>query len=258
MRTALAVCAVACTTAIVPVRADVTITEKLVSTMGGRPVDSTRVTYIKGAVMRVETVSPGLQTTTVYDLPGGASFVLEASKRRAEHRELAARYAQLEHDYPRDQTTVSLKPTGAHRQIADVSASEHAFSIRVPMTKDNDFAVTMTGSAWIVSDVPGASDYDAFAARAIDSPLVLGPPSSNRILMATARAQTELYRALAGVRGIPYAIEATFDVDGHGMLAGIVRKAVAGSQTTSVVRVTSEVLDGELFRVPDDWKREKK
>ena len=78
------------------------------------------------------------------------------------------------------------------------------------------------------------------------------------ILLAITRAQTEMYRALGGLHAVPFVVETATDVDGKGLLAGLVRKAVKGSQTTEVTSVATEPLADDLFVVPAGWKSEKK
>ena len=98
----------------------------------------------------------------------------------------------------------------------------------------------------------------AFVNAAIERQVVLGPASSNRILLAITRAQTELYRTLGRLRGIPYAIDMNLKADGHGVLAGIVNKVVSGTRTSSVTKVAVGPLSDALFGVPDGWKRQTK
>jgi hypothetical protein len=238
--------------------ADVVMTETTHAKIGGKTVDGVRTTYIKGPRMRLEVVQANDAQTTLYDVPAGVTIALDAKKKRAELRDISARNAELERRYPRSRVVVTLTPTGATKQLAGVSCDEHAFSIRVPMTKDGSLVLVMTGSAWAAKDVPGADDYSAFAAAAIEKEVVLGPASNNLILLAVTRAQTELYRALGKLRGIPYVIDMTLKVDGHGLIAGMVNKVVSGTRTSTVTKVAVAPLSDALFAIPDGWKRQKK
>jgi hypothetical protein len=238
-----------------PLAADLQIKETSTDSAAG---SGSRVTSIKGLQMRIDTTLPAASGSTIFDLPGGVTIRPEPDKRRAEVRDIAVRGAALEREYPRTRTTVALAPTGASREIAGASCAEHAFTIRVPLSKDGELALLMTGSAWIAASAPGADDYAAFARAAVDRDLVLGPASDNRILLAVARGQTELYRALAGVRGIPFLIDTKSDVDGHGVLAGMVAKVVRGSRTTTVTSVSVAPLADTLFSIPDGWTRDRK
>ncbi|OFW05300.1 MAG: hypothetical protein A3H96_07630 [Acidobacteria bacterium RIFCSPLOWO2_02_FULL_67_36] len=237
---------------------DVLITETIATKAGKRDLPGTRSTYIKGRQMRIDLVQDKDSASTLYDLRENVTIALDAKKKRAEVRDVAERSAKLETLYPRSRTTTSVTATGTTREIAGASCADHAFSVRVPMTKDGKLAFMLTGSACIAKDAPGASDYQAFALAAIEQQVVLGPASDNRILLALARGQTELYRGLADLGGIPYVVDMKMDVDGHGMVAGLVRKAIAGSRTSTVKTVATAPLDAATFAVPSGWKRQRK
>jgi len=196
--------------------------------------------------------------TTIFDVPAGATITLDGKKKRATWRDVDRRNAKLEKEYPRASATVTVTPTGATRTLVGAVCREYTTSVRVPMTKSESLVLTMTGTVWLASDVPGAQDYDAFASAAIERQIVLGPASDNKILLAVTRAQTELYRALGGLHAVPYLVETATNVEGKGMLAGMVRKIVSGTQRTEVTRVSIEPLADDLFVVPAGWKSEKK
>jgi hypothetical protein len=235
--------------------ADVTIVETMTITAGGKPLQGTRTTYISGAQMRIDAELPGQVTATIFDLPAGSIINLDAKTKRAESRDIAVRATEVEKEYPRARVETSLGPGGSSREVAGVSCDEHAFTIRVPMTKDGSMALRLTGSACVASHADGAADYDAFATIAREHDVVLGPASSNKILLARTRAQTELYRAIAAAGGIPFAIDMTFSVDGGGVLSSMVRKVIAGTQSVAVTRVTAGPIPASTFTVPDGWKR---
>jgi len=243
-----------------PVRstADVRLVETTRDQAGSKTIEGVRTTSIKGARMRLDAVRNNEPTTTIYDVPAGATIALEAKKKRATWRDVDRRNAKLEGEYPRASVTVAVTPTGATKTLVGALCREYALSVRVPMTKDGRLALTMTGSAWMASDVPGTEDYDVFAAAAIERQIVFGLASDNKILLAVTRAQTELYRALGGLHGIPYVVETATNVDGKGFLASVVRKAVSGTQTTEVTSVSIAPLADDLFVVPAGWKSEKK
>lgn len=238
--------------------ADVTIVEKLSATVGGKTMEGTRTTQISGERMRIETVLSEEIATTIFDLPSGSTITLNTKSKRAEVRDMAARAAAVEKTYPRARVETSLKPAGTAREIVSVACNEQAFTIRVPMTKDGGMALVLAGSACVATHAGGAAAYEAFAKAARAHDMVLGPASNNRILLARTRAQTELYRALTAVDGIPVAIEMTFAVDGGGMLAGMVRKVLAGTQLVNATSVTTTAVPASMFTVPDGWKRERK
>lgn len=239
--------------------ADVRITETVVARSGDRSQPAaTRVTAVQGNRMRIDHQQDKQSASTLYDLNDSVTIALDARKKRADVRAIAERNAKLEKLYPRARTTATTTAAGSGREVAGVSCGEHTFAVRVPLTKDESLAFLLTGSACVAADAPGAGDYLAFARAAIDRQLLLGPASDNRLLLALVRAQTELYRALAEIGGIPYAVEMNMDVDGKGMLAGMVRKLLKGSRTSTVTAVSAAPLDETMFVVPAGWKRENK
>jgi hypothetical protein len=238
--------------------ADVTIVETLSVTAGGKTIRGTRTTYVSGERMRIDTVLPDQSAATVYDLPAGSIVGLDAKAKRAELFTLAARAAAVEKDYPRSRAKTTLQSTGATREIAGVACAEQAFTVRVPMVSDDSIALMLTGSAWIATRADGNGDYESFARAAREHDVVLGSSSTNRLVVARTRAQTELYRALSAAGGIPYALDMKYEVEGRGALAGIVRKALEGQQALAVSRVTTDSIAPTVFTVPDGWKRERK
>jgi hypothetical protein len=240
-----------------PARADVLITEQTTGTAGGRTVQGVRSTYIKGTRMRIELVQGDQSSVTLYDLPGGTIADLDVKKKRAEMHDIAARTAKLEKEYPRQQASVQLTPTGKTATIAAAPCETYDFVVRVPMTKDGETAMTLAGTACL-SSAAGADEYRTFAQAAAERELVIGYASDNPILLAVTRGQTELYRALTGKPGVPYLVDMTIGIDGKGMLAGMLRKSAAGTRTATVTRVAVDPLADAMFAVPDDWKREKK
>jgi hypothetical protein len=240
------------------VSADVTLVETLSVTAGGKALQGTRTTFISGARMRIDTALSTQTAATVFDVPAGSIISLDAKARRAEFHDISARNAELEKEYPRARADASLAPAGASREIAGVKCDEREFTIRVPMTKDGSMALVLTGKACIASGSGGEVDYRTFADAARDHDLVLGPASSNKILLARTRAQTELYRLIADAGGIPYGIDMTFSVDGRGVLSSMVRKILAGMQVLAVTTVDTAPIPPATFMVPDGWKRARK
>src|SRR2546425_5707111 len=129
------------------VSADVTIVETVSVTAGGKTLQGTRTTLISGMRMRVDTVLSTQTTATIFDVPAGSIINLDAKAKRAEIRDISARTADVEKQYPRARVDASLAPAGAPREIAGVKCDEHPFTIRVPMTKDGGMTLGLTGTA---------------------------------------------------------------------------------------------------------------
>ena len=127
--------------AVAPLGADVLITEQVVAKAGGRDINGTRSIHVKRAHMRIDSVQAGASTSTVYDLREGVTILLNADKKRAELREIAARNAKLERDYPRARVTTTVKATQVTKEIAGATCAEHTYEIRVPMSEGRQSGV---------------------------------------------------------------------------------------------------------------------
>jgi hypothetical protein len=258
MKTMLALSFVALS--VCSLRADVLITETIAAKAGGRNLPGTRSTYIKGTHMRIDLVLEGQESaSTLFDLRENVTIALDAKRKRAEIRSIAERNAKLERLYPRSRTTTTITATGKTQEIAGMPCAEHTFAVRVPMlSKDDGPALTLTGSACTAKDAPGTMDYLDFGRAAIERQVVLGPATDNRVLLALGRAQTDLYRGLTDLGGIPYLVDMKMDVDGSGMVAGLFRKVLTGSRMSTVKMVVAAPIDDATFVVPAGWKRERK
>ncbi len=237
--------------------ADITIVETVTTRMGGQSAQGIRTTHIKGSRMRVEQVAGGTSSATLFDLPAGTIVSLDTAKNRAEVHSLSARTAELEQQYPRQRASAMVAPAGATKEIAGQPCTEYTFTIKVPMTKDGEPSLIVAGTAWMAPDAPGADDYASFVKAANEKQLIVGYVSDNKILLAEARGQTELYRALGALHGIPYAIDMTMTFDGHGMLTRLLNKT-AGARTSAVTRVGVDPIADAMFAIPDGWKRDVK
>lgn len=258
MRAALPIALLTLTLLPARLSADLLIVEKAVLRSGDRIIEAVRSTSIKGARMRIDLAHDGKNTVTLYDLPAGETIALDAAKRRAEVRNIAARNAKLEKEYPRDRSTVSITPKESTQTIAGSTCTDHAFEVRTPVVKSGSIVVTLDGTACLAAAATGVDDYLAFARQARERNLVLGPGTDNYIILALTRAETELYRALTQTGGMPLMVDYEIAVDGKGMLAGIVRKPLAGSRVTAAAKLDAAAIDDALFAVPAGWKREAK
>ena len=238
--------------------ADLLIVEKSVLKAGDRSIEGVRSTYIKGTRMRIETAQEGKTLVTVYDLPAGEMLELDAEQRRANVRLVTARNAKLEKEYPRRRTTATLTATGSTHTVAGIPCDDYALTVRVPMTKSGEIAMILTGAACLAAEAPGMADYLTFAKAAADQNLVLGQASDNLILLGFTRGQTELYRVMSMQGGVPLIVDLTITVDGKGVLAGMVRRLVAGSRMTTATRLDTADTASALYAVPAGWKRELK
>jgi hypothetical protein len=258
MRAALPIALLTLTLLPARLAADLLIVEKAVLRSGDRSIEAVRSTSIKGARMRIEFAHDGKTAVTLYDLPAGETIVLDAAKRRAEVRNIAARNAKLEKDHPRHRSTVSITPKESTQTVAGSTCTDHAFAVRTPVRQNGSIVLTLTGAACLAAAATGVDDYLAFARQARERNLVLGPGTDNYILLALTRGETELYRALTQTGGIPLSVDYAIAVEGKGLLAGIVRKPLAGSRMTVAVKLDAAAIDDAMFIVPAGWKKETK
>jgi len=238
--------------------ADVLIVEKVTARSGDRRNEAVRSTYVKGTRMRVEVAQKDKTVVTLYDLAAGESIELDIAKRKATVRAIAARNAKLQKDYPREDTTVTVTPLGTMQTIAGSSCDDQRFAIRVPITSKREVALMLDGTACVARAGPGVDDYHVFAEAGRERNLVIGPATGNFLVMALVRGQTELFRALTANGGMPLTIDLTFDVDGKGVYASLVRKIANGGRLTTVTRLDAAPRDDAIFVVPAGWKRELK
>ena len=253
-----AVAVVLVCSAVAPLSADVLIVERMVLRTGDKSIEGVRSTYIKGNRMRLEVAQDGRTAITVYDLPAGDMIEFDTKKKRAYVRKVTARNAKLEKEYPRERTTVTVTPAGKTQTLAGHTCTDHDFDVRVPLTSNGAIMLTLEGYACLAQSATGVEDYQTFARLAHEQQLVLGPASDNYLLLAVARAQTELYRALTMSGGLPLIVDMTFDVEGRGIAASIARKVLSASRTSASAKFDAAPLADTLFTVPADWKREAK
>jgi hypothetical protein len=237
--------------------ADLLLVEKSVARSGNRTVEGLRSTYIKGTRMRVEVAQGGKTAVTVYDLPAGEMLELDTPKRKAYVRSVQARNARLEKDFPRHESKAVVTASGQTRTIAGIACGDHTFAVTMPLIDNGSIVLNLDGTACLSGETD-AVDYMPFARAAYDQNLVLGTASDNVALLALARGQTELYRALTEKGGVPLAVDLTTTVQGKGILAGLLRKVLSGSRVTTASRVDSAPVGEALFAVPAGWKRELK
>ncbi len=233
--------------------ADVKITETIANTTAGRKRQGERVTFIKGLKMRVDTVLDGERIVRVYDVSAGKVMFLDAKHREAKVKDFAAIKAAAERKIRTRNVTTSMVPTGHQKEFFGNVCEEHTFAIRVPLSKDAQIALLMTGTAWIARTAPGADEYVRFAKVASERGLELGGDSDNLILVALAHAQTELYRMIGELRGVPFAIDTNIKFE-KGALGALLNKVGSGTRISNVTALSVEPISDHHFTVPDDWR----
>ena len=73
-----------------------------------------------------------------------------------------------------------------------------------------------SGTAWIARQGAGVAEYVAFF-RAARDVLIAGSINVPKTYLAVDRTETELYRRIAALGGIPYALDMKIEVEGSGI-----------------------------------------
>jgi hypothetical protein len=72
--------------------------------------------------------------------------------------------------------------------------------------------------------------------------------------LALSRTDTEFYRPIAALGGMPYAIDMKLSVEGSGLAARLLRNILNGSQIITTTAVDTTPLQEQMFAVPTGWK----
>lgn len=244
--------------AVTPLRADLTISEITLGEAGGRQVAGVRVTMIKGLKMRID-VKQGQRTNltaAIYDAEAGKIVSLKPENREAQVRTFDALQAAAERTIPRQSVVSSIAPTSRREDVLGKSCDEHEFTIRIPIASSGTPVLMMAGKTCVLKGFPGADEYTHFAAAAARKGLILGFTSANLVFVALARAQTELYRIVAELGGIPVKTQSDIHFEG-GILATLLNKS-AGSRKSVVTQMSLDPLPKGEFDVPPGWRSTEK
>lgn len=235
--------------------ASVVITSSLVTLADGKTTRLQLVHTVDGSRMHVQRIrpdEPGRQgLVDIYDAATGRIVILDRDKQQAEVHSAASAAAQVEKDLASDRITVDLKPTGRSKELLGVRCEEFTFMLRAPLT--GSAMLVRSGSAWIAREGPGVDEYVAFF-RAAGPALVGGSIRTPKSVLAVDRTDTELYRRIAGLGGIPYAMEMKLEVEGTGLAARMLRGALTWSRTVTTTAVETAAVPELTFAIPAGWK----
>lgn len=237
--------------------ASVVVKESAVTIAGDEKVGTEIVYSIDGGVMRIHRNRGGAPTgrAHIYDASAGRLIVLYPDRKEAEIYDAAKASADIEERLPSDRITADLKPTGKTRDVLGTTCDEYAFVVKAPAT--DSVTIVRTGTACVGKQGRGAGEYAAFF-RSAETVLVAGSLTAPKAYLAVDRSETELYRRLAALGGIPYAIEMRLEVEGRGMTAGLLKRAVAASRSLTVTAVDTTPLPEQTFTIPAGWKTRRK
>lgn len=235
--------------------ASVVVTESARTTADGK-VTSAQVVYsVHGQKMRVHRIRPEDQgrkgLVHVYDAALGRLVILDRAKQEAEIYDAAKAAAEVEKNVPGDRITTDLKPTGRTRTLVGVTCHDYAFVIRAPLTDSAN--VVRSGTACVANAVPGVEEYVAFF-KSADTVLTAGSIKAPKSVMAADRTDTELYRRIALLGGMPYAFEMKLEVEGSGLMARMLRGSLTWSREVTTTSVSTEPVSEADFSIPAGFK----
>ena len=238
-----------------PNAASVVITSTLVTLINGKTTRLQLVHTVDGTRMHVQLIrpdEPGRQgLVDIYDSATGRIVFLDLDKQQAEVHAAPSAAAQVEKDLASELVTVDLKATGRARELLGARCEEYTFMVRAPLT--GGATLVRSGSAWIAREAPGVDEYVAFF-RGAGSVLVGGSVRMPKTVLAVDRTDTELYRRLAGLGGIPYAMEMKLEVEGTGLAARMLRGALTWSEAVTTTAVDTSAVPEVTFAIPAGWK----
>lgn len=236
-----------------PASADITIKEAISKKAGEEKVQAERTIFVKGLSMRVDARRGDDLRSTIYDAATGRIILLNPGKRRAEIHDAAEVSTGVERKLPSDRVSAELTPTGQSRELLGVPCEEYTFVVTAPIGAKSDVLFSLRGTVWIAKRAPGVEEYLSFARAAERSQFVFGDFESTRAVLALVRGQTELYRRIAALGGVPYAINLAFKFDGTGMAIAIANKMASGTTYTAATAVDTKPLPDDLFTIPQGW-----
>lgn len=236
-----------------PASADVTIKEAVSKKAGAEKIQAERTIFVKGMTMRVDARRGDKSQSTIYDATSGRIIMLDAEKRRAEVHDASAAATDVERKLPSGRVSAELTPTGRAKSLLGVPCEEYTFVVTAPIAADSGVLFSLRGTVWIAKQPPGLEDYLSFARAAHKAQFVFGDFESKAAVLALVRGQTELYRRIAALGGVPYVIDLAFKFDGTGMAIGLANKIASGTTYTAATTVDTQALPDDLFTIPQGW-----
>ncbi len=238
----------------IPVRADITVTEKGKSTGLGSSGDWTRKLRIKGLKMRVESSYAKERHITIYDLETGKRIRLIPEHKEAFVMDLGALSQRVTENINPKSLTRVIRPTGNKNktEIPGEICDEYAFELGAHPAgpHGSGFIQHDTGIVCVSQSILGGIEFTNFvheakkrgytAAAAIFSPsaspigLYFYGDEPN-VMVLSAKSESGVESGLA------------FEL--HSM--------TRSDQSMNVTEISSEAIPDESFQIPADWKIKK-
>ena len=84
--------------------------------------------------------------------------------------------------------------------------------------------------------------------------ITAGSIRAPKAVVAEDRTNMELSRQLALLGGVPYEMHIKLEVQGRGIYASLMGKALEFDQSIKVTSIENGPLDSHVFDVPEGWK----
>ena len=147
--------------------------------------------------------------------------------------------------------TAAFSPTGRNKTGAGLRCEEYSFSVKAPML-DNAMLLR-SGTAWVVRQGPGVEQFASFY-RSAGNVLVAGSITTPTNALAMDRTNTEVYRQIATLGGLPCQLDMKLEVEVRGSAGASSRKPLNFEQTIRMKSVDTSPLQPRVFEVPEGWK----
>ena len=261
-----------------PLGADVTIIQTMsmegpmAAAMGNQ--EPKIVMKIKGNKARTEADIMGNSMVSITDLDAKQLIILDSANKTAQVMSLTGEAAKPDPAAPQiPDIDVNFKATGNKRTIEGVSCDDHSFAMSMDMSQFapggqmppeaaemmKGVKINANGVTCIAKDGKGVADFSAFQKAAVKSGLasaamggMMGGPNASR------GGMDKLMSAVSSAPGLPYITEITMTVEGTGPMVDMLKQMGAMKVIQKTTSVTTDALSDDLFKVPADYKVEKK
>ena len=269
-----------------PLRADVTITTTtsveggMAAQAGATTMTPKVVTRIKGTKSRTDIELQGNSTGVIFDTAGTQVIVLRHDDKSAHLVDPTALATPAPGSGVPPMTLPAIdstiKPTGQKRTINGVACDEYSIKMLMDMAPMaagrgdmppeaaamlKDLRMTMTGSAWVAKDAPGAAEYRSYQAAATKQGAAVWAAvtrASGGAGMSMPPGMDRLFTGFTEASGIPYLTELTLGVEGNSQIAAMMQKMGAMKVVSRVTDISTDAVADSLFAVPDGYKVIKK
>jgi hypothetical protein len=258
--------------ALAPLRADVTITQTITmegamaAQMGG--AKPTVVMKIKGNKVRADADVMGNTVSSIMDLETREVIVLNAAAKTAQVTSGATPADKPA--APAPEVKVEFKAAGTKRTIEGESCDDHTFKYSMDMTQFSQgqmppeaaemmkgITVIADGVTCIAREGKGVAEYSAFQKAAVQKGMLAVAMGMSPVGGAGGGLE-KLMAAMASAPGLPYITEISLSFEGTSPMVDMMKQMGGIKMTQKTTGVSTDPLPDDLFKVPADFKVEKK